>query len=320
MRISYPAMLAVASVAFAIVGAGATSPAWAARRAIDQHAAADPQGQVEIINVSGQVTVVGWDKPEVDVSGTIGAEVDKVDISTAGTHTTVRVVLTNSHGPRWDLGMRDAGAAELTVYVPRGSSLTASLVSADLVVRDLQGEQELQTVSGEVRTTAARSVRVHTVSGDAHVIAGADSALLDISTVSGDLEVSGGHGDVAISTVSGAGKLVLGTVTHARLKSVSGDFSLAAGLDADGQLEAQSVSGDIDIEFSNGVPPAEFDLHSFSGDLKTCFGQKATHEQYGPGSRLWYRQGAGTARVHVDTNSGDVSLCTAASSGGHSPG
>jgi len=312
--------LTAASIVLAACGAGTAAPAWAARRAIDQHAVADPQGQVEIINVSGHLTVVGWDKAEIDVSGTLGPDVDKVDIDSAGNHTTVRVVLNQSR-PRWGLELGDAGGANLTVYIPRASSLDASLVSADVEVRELQGDQELQTVSGNVRTTAARAVRVHTVSGDAQVSAGADSALLEVGTVSGDLEVTGGHGDVTISTVSGTGKLSLGKAAHVRLKSVSGDYELSTGLTPDGSLEAQSVSGDISIEFTDGLPPADFDLHSFSGDLRTCFGQKSEHEHYGAGSKLWYREGAGSARVHVDTNSGDVSLCARHTTGarGSSP-
>jgi hypothetical protein len=309
MRASSNRMTALAASALAFGCAWAAPPAWAARRAIDQHAAADPQGQVEIVNVSGRVTVIGWPKAEIEVTGMLGSDIDKLDIASSGTRTTVRVVLDESHPRRWGLDLHDPSDADLTVYVPAGSSLTASLVSADISVRDVQGEQELQTVSGEVRTAALHAVRVHTVSGDVHVSAGPDSGLLEIGTVSGDLDVIGGHGDVTISTVSGTGKLSLGTLTHARLKSVSGDYELAMALAADGLLEVQSVSGDVVVNFTDGVPPAQFDLHSFSGDLKTCFGQKAEHENYGPGSRLSYREGAGSARVRIDSHSGDVSLC-----------
>lgn len=300
----------VAWVALALCCACSATPAWAARRAIDQHASADPQGQIEIVSVSGRVTVVGWDKSEVEVTGTLGSDIDKLDISSSGTRTTIRVVLDEAHGRHWGIDLHEPGDADLTVYAPRGSSLTASLVSSDISVRDVQGEQELQTVSGEVRTAALRAVRVHTVSGDVHVNAGPDSGPLEIGTVSGDLDVTGGHGDVTISTVSGTGKLSLGTVTHARLKAVSGDYQVAMALAADGLLEVQTMSGDVVVDFTDGVPPADFDLHSFSGDLKACFGQKAEHEHYGPGSRLWYREGAGSARVRIDTHSGDVSLCS----------
>jgi DUF4097 and DUF4098 domain-containing protein YvlB len=299
----------VAAAAFAL-GSAWAAPVRASQRAIDQHVAADPQGQVEIVTISGRITVVGWDKPEVDVTGTIGAGVERVDVASSGSHTTVHVAVDESHSGHWGLNLRDPSDANLTVSVPRASSLTASLVGADISVRDLQGDQELQSVSGEVRTQAMRAVRVHTVSGDVHVSAAPDSSLLEIGTVSGDMDVNGGRGELTVSTVSGTSKLSVGLLTHASLNSVSGDFELDAGLAQNGTLEAQSVSGDVAVNFNNGVPPAEFDLQSFSGDLRTCFGQKPEHEHFGPGSRLWYKQAGGSARVRVDTHSGDVTLCT----------
>ena len=102
----------------------------------------------------------------------------------------------------------------------------------------------------------------------------------------------------------------MGTVSRLHAKSVSGDYRITAALSADGRFEAEAVSGDIGITFSGGVPPADFDVQSFSGDLTTCFGQKPVREHYGPGSRLSYKEGAGTARVKVDTKSGDVSICS----------
>jgi len=300
---------AAPAAAAALVMLAAVPAAWAARPGIDERRAADPHGEVEIVNVGGRVEVAGWDRAEVEVAGTLSSQADKLDISTDGAHTSIRVVPAQGEERSW--GVREHGPhdADLLVHVPQGSHLTASLVSADIAVRDLQGEQDLQTVSGEVTTTAAGAVRIHTVSGDVHLSAGAESALLEIGTVSGDIDVNGGHGDVTVSTVSGQGKLALGTLTHARFKSVSGDYELSAALAGDGVLEAQSVSGDFSIDFTGGVPPADFDLHSFSGSLKTCFGQNAVHERYGPGSRLSYREGAASARVRIDTSSGDVKLC-----------
>jgi len=50
-------------------------------------------------------------------------------------------------------------------------------------------------------------------------------------------------------------------------------------------------------------------VQSFSGDIRNCFGPKPVEEQYGPGSRLNFRNGKGGAHVHIDTKSGDVALC-----------
>ena len=287
--------------------------AMAAPHDVDEHRPADPLGQVEIVNVGGRVDVTGWDKPEVEVAGTLDSDSDRLEIVSAGNRTSIRVV--DAEDSHWRLRVRTRPAASLSVRVPRGSSLSATLVSADLSTRDLQGNQELQTVSGNVTTTAVHDVRIHTVSGNVHLNAGPDSRLLELGTVSGDLSVEGGRGDISINTVSGEGRLSLGAITHASIKSVSGNYHLRAALAAEGLLEGQSVSGDFTVEFIGAVPAAEYELHSFSGDLTTCFGQKATHENYGPGSRLSFRQGAGGAQVRIDTHSGDVSLCAQQPSG-----
>jgi hypothetical protein len=301
----------IASSILALLGALSGPLAMAAPHDIDEHRSADPTGHVEIVNVGGNVDVVGWDKPEIEVAGTLGSDADKLDIGTVGNRTTIRVVDSDSDSDdqHWRVRVRLRHEAILSVHVPRGSSLSASLVSANLSVKDVQGNQELQTVSGNVTSAAMHDVRIHTVNGDIHLSAGPESRLLELGTVSGDLDVDGGHGDISVNTVSGDGKLSLGAITHANIRSVSGNYQIRAALAGDGLLEGQSVSGDFTIDFTGGPPAADFELHTFSGDLKSCFGQKATHESYGPGSRLSFRQGAGSAQVRIDTHSGDVSLC-----------
>jgi DUF4097 and DUF4098 domain-containing protein YvlB len=299
-----PRALAVAAIATLMLPAAFAAD----KRTIDQHQAADPQGQVEINEVSGHIDVVGWDKPEVAVTGVIGDDVDRVDITPVGNRVTVRVVSKKTIGLRF--GWSDSAETRLVVHVPKASAISTTLVSADVSVRGVDGSQEIQTVSGDVDSVAVRDARVRTVSGDVHLAAGASKAL-EIGTVSGDLKVTGNAGgEVTISTVSGDATLVLGTASHLRLKTVSGDFRITTGLASDGSLDAESVSGDFIVEFTGAAPPADYDVETFSGDVTTCFGRKPTHEGYGPGSRLSFRDGAGTARVRIDTKSGDVSLCT----------
>jgi DUF4097 and DUF4098 domain-containing protein YvlB len=306
-RLKLPFSICAAASAV-LVTALALPASAAARRPVDERRPADPQGQVEIIDVSGRIAVQGWDKAEIGVTGTIGDSVEKLDISSSGTRTTIRVVSHEHAVLHFDWGGK-TGDADLVVHVPRGSSLMATLVSADLSSTDVQGNQELHSESGDFRIAANRDLRIGTVSGDVHVTAGADSKHLEINTTSGDVHVSGGGGEVAVKTVSGDGVLSLGTVSRFNLKTVSGDFKIDAALTADGRFEAESVSGDFMIGFTGPVPPAEFDVQSVSGDLTTCFGRSSVKEKYGAGSRLNYKEGAGTAGVKVDTMSGDVGIC-----------
>ena len=64
----------------------------AAEDRIDRTVAAEPQGEVQISNVSGTIDVRGWDRNEVKVTGDLGDDVDRVDIDSSKGRTVIKVV------------------------------------------------------------------------------------------------------------------------------------------------------------------------------------------------------------------------------------
>src|ERR1700734_430080 len=132
---------------------------------------------------------------------------------------------------------------------------------------------------------------------------------IEVRITSGDIRLTGGGGEVDITTVSGGGTIELADVTRGRFKSVSGDLTVALSLPPDGRIDGESVSGNVNLKFG-AAPNAEFDVQSVSGDIRNCFGPKPMDSRYGPGSRLQFKNGEGRAHVRVNTKSGDVELCT----------
>jgi hypothetical protein len=273
-----------------------------AGRAIQERRAADPQGEVEIVNIAGMVEVHGWDRNEVEVSGTAGDNVERVDVSSAGNRTSIRVVSRSAHSWGSD------GEAHLVVHVPAKSAVMAALVSANFKVTGVLGDLKLQTVSGSVSGEAGGDVRADTVSGDVRLTARAAKAI-EVKTISGDIRLMGGGGEVDITSVSGSATIELSDLTRGRFKSVSGDLTAALTLMPEGRLDSESVSGNVSLKFAS-APNAEFDVQSFSGDIRNCFGPKPMESRYGPGSRLQFKNGEGLAHVRVNTKSGDVEVCT----------
>jgi DUF4097 and DUF4098 domain-containing protein YvlB len=280
-----------------------------AGKAISEHRAADPQGEVEIVDISGKVDVIGWDRGEVDVSGTADDNVERVDVVTTAGRTSIHVVLSKTHGWRTD------GEVHLVVHVPAKSAVTASLVSADIHVAGLIGDLKLQSVSGNMSGDAGGNIRATTVSGDVRLAANAGKSI-EVKTISGDIKLTDGGGEVELTTVSGNAVLDLADVSRGRFKSVSGDLSVQLALAADGQIEGESVSGDVSLMFAS-APAADIEAQTFTGGIKNCFGPKPVESQYGPGSRLVFKNGEGHAHVHVITKSGDVQLCVKGANNAH---
>jgi DUF4097 and DUF4098 domain-containing protein YvlB len=276
-------------------------------RPVHEQLAVDPQGSIEIANVAGSLALSGWDRPEIEVTGTAGDEVDRVEVTTSGSRSVVRVI-SRSGSTRGG-----SNEARLTVHVPTKSAVTVTLVSADLTLGSLHGNVKLQTVSGDVTGEVGGDLRAATVSGSIRVKAAA-AKIIEVKTVSGTIHVSGSGGEVEISTISGGAMLDLESITRGRFKSVSGDLTARFALVADGRFEGESVSGKLELKFA-GTPAADFDVQSMSGNISNCFGPKPKEAQYGPGSRLVFRSGEGNAHVQIETKSGNVSLCTNDSQG-----
>jgi DUF4097 and DUF4098 domain-containing protein YvlB len=176
-----------------------------------------------------------------------------------------------------------------------------------LKIDGIRGDATLSTVSGNLDGEVHGELEASTVSGSLRVTA-REARHIEVKSISGDVHVSGGGGEVEVTTVSGNADAELGAVTRGRFKTVSGNVVAGLALSPTAVLDGESVSGDVSFNFP-AKPDADFDVQSFSGEIHNCFGPKPVTAEYGPGSRLAFTEGTGQARVHVDTKSGEVRLC-----------
>lgn len=290
-----PRLAAAALALLAIIPCGIAF----ADRPIEERRAADPHGSVEIVDFSGSIEVSGWNRAEVEVSGSTDRDADRVEITTVGTHTRIRLVPSQP--------ARFGDDARLTIHVPEQSTVSATLVTASLTVNGLKGDSTLRTVSGNLSGTVGGNLRASTVSGNVDLTA-IEAHDVEVRSINGDITLKAGSGEVAVTTVSGDAKVSVATLERGRFKAVSGDMTVTLSLAANAELEAESMSGTIRLNFA-AQPAADFDLQSFSGTIDACFGPAPAESRYGPGSRLVFKTGDSHARVRVDTNSGDVHVC-----------
>jgi len=278
------------------------SPASQAGTPINESATADPSGSVEVSNISGTVSVTGWDGNQVEVTGTLGDGTERLDFITQDKVTRVKVILPkNAH---------NVDDTDLVIRVPAGSSLSVNTISADITADGVRGAQRLQSVSGDIRTVAgSEDVECKSVSGDVKVDGAGKRGLVTITTVSGDATALKVAGEVNASTVSGDLVLGLGATERSRVRSTSGDLTMAMRLASDGRFDAETISGDVRLNLFGDVE-AEYDISTFSGDIHSCFGPKpVSTSEYTPGKELRFSEGKGSARVRIKSLNGDIKLC-----------
>ena len=79
---------------WALCALGALPLACAANEgSVDRKVPADARGEVLISNVSGTVDVRGWDRNEIQVTGQVDEDVERVDVESSGGRTVIKVIL-----------------------------------------------------------------------------------------------------------------------------------------------------------------------------------------------------------------------------------
>jgi hypothetical protein len=237
---------------------------------IDERHNLAPGGRIELSNVAGKVTVRGWDRNDVQLTGTL------------------------SDG--------------LQLNVPRSVELLLSTVSASqeisgIDVRRLQAD----TVSGSLSASGrSGDSKLNTVSGS--VNARLQTPRLDVNTVSGRIEAGGGvSGDIGAQTVSGRVDVDAGRVQRLVVETVSGSVDLAAaGLAPGGRINVESVSASVNLRLPRTVS-AQLSVNSFSGSINSDAGD-VERPRYGPGSRLDTRLGGGDGDIRIQSHSGSVQV------------
>jgi DUF4097 and DUF4098 domain-containing protein YvlB len=269
---------------------------------VDETLEAAADGHVNVSNIAGEVTIRGWSRSQVEVTGELGRNVEKLIFERDGDKITIKVKVPRKGGRGID--------SDLHIQVPQGSSVDVGTVSADISVTEVRGEQSLNTVSGDVDTEAAgNDVSAESVSGDVEVSGQGKNIETHAATVSGDVTLFRVGGDVVAGSVSGDVTVDEGSFERAGLETVNGDIVFHAQLRDGGKLEAETVNGSVDVEFASKVD-GRYDVDTFNGNIRNCFGPKAERtSKYTPGWELSFQEGDGDARVSVSTLNGDISIC-----------
>ena len=270
-----------------------------AQQRIDESREVDKDATISIENLAGKVTVTGWSKHEVRITGTLDEKAEELRISGSGDHLEIEV--------RYPDRVKniDEGSV-LEVMVPHGSDVEVSCVSADISVAEVRGELDIETVSGEVTLRGEpAAIEVETVSGSLDVDVSTDTAAL--ACISGDIVIKGVRRELECSVISGSIEVDAGKdLESLDCETISGDVAVTGHLPRGAEWSLSAHSGDITLDILGKVN-ARFQIETFSGKIHDIFGHRASREsKYAPGEELNFSEGDGSASVEIEAFSGDV--------------
>ena len=268
-----------------------------AGQSVKESWAINADASISIENVAGKIEVEGWDENQAELTGRLGDSVDELEIE--ATDSRLKIIVANRRS-------RNVDNTELRLMVPRGASVSASGVSADIYVSGLKNEKmTANSVSGDVTVDIQSDrVSIESVSGD--VGFSGQTKRISAESVSGDIELSGISGEISATTVSGDMELQAGLIDNGKLETVSGDLTFTGELNGNAKLTAESMSGDVEMYLPAGQS-GMFRAESFSGSIHSDFGS-VDHAKYGPGSHLKFTAGESGAEVRVESFSGNIKL------------
>jgi DUF4097 and DUF4098 domain-containing protein YvlB len=253
---------------------------------------------VEIENPAGSVRVIGWSKGEVAVTGSLGR---RAELALTGPPHRIHVEVEVAGNPH-------ATTSDIEVHVPAGSRVSIESFASSITVSEVTGPVTAETVNGAISVSGSvKEVSVESVNGAVDV-SGAPTRV-HAGTVNGALTVRGARGDLEANTVNGELRVVGGgPFDRAHLESVSGAIRFEGDLTPHADLQAQTVSGEVELLLP-AKTGADFTVSTFSGDINSDFGTAVYRPgRHSPQKELTFSTGGGGAKIAVETLSGSISL------------
>lgn len=273
---------------------------------------------------TGDVTVEGWDRPEIKV--TVDDSEGFFELEQNGS----TVVVHNRPG-RFNVvkflepataELREFGievdrvAARIERQVERQVRRAGKRVNIDVGLGAWRGGRDyyvqvphdcdlnLRTSSGDIRVSSVRgNLFVQTTTGDVRLRNLAGNLI--VNSASGDLNVDGFRGKLGLRTASGDIKTRSLTLTEVNASTVSGDLALDLARTPESGFELRSVSGEL-ILYMPEDARFRADIHTVSGTIKSGFRREQVNYRSTHKRETVLDVNGGGVTVRLQTVSGDI--------------
>jgi hypothetical protein len=275
-----------------------TGIAWAGDK-VDRTLDADFSGSLFIDNTRGALTIVGWDKPQIQLKGELDDSARKLIFKRKGNKALIKVVMKGmSHGGQ---------GSELKVFVPRDTHLRIKGVDTTFSISDLTAKLEGQTINGDLIVSKVHSkMNISSVSGKVKV--SESSGYARIESVSGKVDFSGAFTEARIRSMSGNIMANIDGTHKLSVENGSGSTAINGHLLSNAHVKLSSISGDIHYR-AVGKFNAECQIASrFGGKIRNRLTEDKPWDEKMKQRKLEFTSGDGSGKLVMNTISGSVTL------------
>jgi len=229
----------ICAVLLLVLGAQASEHRGAYTEEFHQTYALTPDGRVELDNINGAVHISTWERNEVKVDAIKSAdmkerlEAARIEVDSGKDYISIRTKYRDHDLTFGDDWHNNPASVEFTLTVPRGARLDE--------IKLINGSLDVTGVKGEVRASCINGrLEAHNLSGRAR-----------LSTINGRL-------DARFDQLAGS---------SIELNSVNGSVELTIPSDSKAEIDASTVSGNIDNDFGLHVNHHRYVGHDLRGEL-----------------------------------------------------
>ncbi|HJS46761.1 MAG TPA: hypothetical protein VJ773_02110 [Gemmatimonadales bacterium] len=259
--------LVLLSLALTLAAVGAPAEA----QQVERGFRLDRDAAIRILNLAGTITVRGWDRDSVAVSGNVPAA--------------EAILYAGGSGGAAKLGIEPRGTTpprvDLQVMVPRNARVWIKTDAAVIDVAGVAGQVDASSVGGRVQVAGpVRTLSVESMDGT--IAVEGEMTWVRLKSAGGSVRFLGSAEDLVASSVSGAVGVDARRLARARVETVTGGVRIAALPDRTGSISVESHAGTVELLVPPGAP-ALFELATLGGTITN--GLTATRPHPGPGGR-----------------------------------
>ena len=251
--------------------------------------------RLDVENFGGEIVVRTWAQDRVRIQATHSSR-DWIEVSASAS--AIRVEAESRRGM--------PHLVEYQIMVPVWMPVQLSGVSTDMQVEGTRAAVRIETVEGHVTVTGgADEVTAESVEGDV-VVSGARGRV-SAHSVDGEVRLTDVVGDISAESVDG--NIIIQGAQSATVDAttVDGDIYYVGTIRDGGRYDLATHDGSITISVPEGAN-ATLTVASFDGDFEASFPVQITPGRPARNRRFSFTIGTGSARVQLETFSGQVSL------------